>query len=120
MKRSPLDPFIINWYVSFLEGRKQRVVYNGVRCQWKIVNKRTTQGSASGPYLFNLCLNDLEIVGHKDISLFKYADHSTMLVTISRDLPDVSGIALSKFMDWTHTNSMHCNTSIKMQRIALA
>ena len=29
-KRSPLNPFIINWYVRFLEGRKQRVVYNGI------------------------------------------------------------------------------------------
>ena len=73
--------------------------------------KGTTQGSISGPYLFNLFLNDLEIVGHEEISLFKYADDSTILVTISRDLPDVSGIALIKFMDWTHANSVHCNTS---------
>ena len=73
--------------------------------------KGTTQDSISGPYLFNLFLNDLEIVEHEEISLFKYADDSTILVTISRDLPDVSGIALIKFMDWTHANSVHCNTS---------
>lgn len=48
---------------------------------------------------------------HKDITLFKYADDSTVLVTISRDLPDKSEIAQSKFMEWTNANSMHCNTS---------
>ena len=30
---------------------------------------------------------------NKDITLFKYADDSTVLVTISRDLPDKSEIA---------------------------
>lgn len=48
---------------------------------------------------------------HKDITLFKYADDSTVLVMISRDLPDKSEIALSKFMEWTNAKSMHCNTS---------
>ena len=48
---------------------------------------------------------------HKDITLFKYADDSTVLVTISGDLPDKSEIVLSKFMEWTNANSMHCNTS---------
>ena len=46
-----------------------------------------------------------------DFIVSEYADDSTILVTISRDLPDVSDIALSKFMDWTDANSMHCNTS---------
>ena len=36
---------------------------------------------------------------HRDITLFKYADNSTVLVTIFRDLSDKSEIALSKFMD---------------------
>ena len=77
----------------------------------KIVNKGTIQGSVSGPYLFNLFLNDLEIDGYKDISLFKYADDSTVLVTITKDSPDISDIALSKFMNLTVANDMHCNTS---------
>ena len=111
LKHSPLDSFIVNWYANFLEGRKQRVIFNNLTCQWKIVNKGTTQGSVSGPYLFNIFLNDLEIDGYKDISLFKYADDSTVLVTITKDSPDISDIALSKFMDWTVANDMHCNTS---------
>ena len=111
LKHSPLDSFIVNWYVNFLEGKKQRVIFNNLTCQWKIVNKGTTQGSVSGPFLFNIFLNDLEIDGYKDISLFKYADALTVLVTISKDSPDISDIGLSKFMDWTVPNDMHCNTS---------
>ena len=51
----------MNWYLSFLEKRQQRVVYNGFEGQWREVNRGTTQGSVSGSYLFNVFINDLEI-----------------------------------------------------------
>ena len=54
LKHSPLDSFIVNWYTNFLKGRKQRVIFGDLTCQWKIVDQGTTQGSVSGPYLFNL------------------------------------------------------------------
>ena len=87
------------------------MIFGDFTCQWKIVNKGTTHGSVSGPYLSSIFLNDLEIDGYKDISLFKYADDSTVLATITKDSPDISDIVLSKFMDWTVAIGMHCNTS---------
>ena len=52
LKDLPLSPYIINWYQSFLVDRKQRISSNNYIGDWKIVNKGTTQGSVSGPYLF--------------------------------------------------------------------
>ena len=51
-----INPFIINWYLSFLENRQQCIIYNSFQGQWKCVNRGTTQGSVSGPYLFSILL----------------------------------------------------------------
>ena len=66
--------------------------------EWKEVNKGTTQGSVSGPYLFNIFINNLEFEDHEKTSLTKYADDSTILSIISKGLPDKSNMALSTFM----------------------
>ena len=69
LKQLGLSPYITNnWYLSFLEGRKQRLLYDGFDGQWKDVNKGTTQGSVSDPHLFTIFLNDLDIsLNGKDI-----------------------------------------------------
>lgn len=38
LKQVPLNPLIINWYLSFLEKCQHRVIYNSFRGQWKCVN----------------------------------------------------------------------------------
>ena len=78
--RALLNPY--NWYVSFLSDRKQRVLCHNTVCDWKDVNRGNTQASVSGPYLFNLFLNDLDVTHYcKDIGLTKYADDTSILVT---------------------------------------
>ena len=52
---------------------------------WKEVNQGTTQGSVSGPYLFNIFLNDLEIKNGSTTCLYKYADDSTIIAPVWRD-----------------------------------
>ena len=37
LKQSSLNPYIVNWYVSFLSDRKQRVVCHNTICDWKEV-----------------------------------------------------------------------------------
>ena len=53
--------------------------------QWKQVNKGTTQGSVSGPFLFNIFLNDLEINLGSESAVIKYADDTSIIVPVWKD-----------------------------------
>ena len=89
LKKLPLNPYITNWYLYFLKDRKQRVSCNTFECDWKPVNKGTTQGSVSGPYLFNSLLNDLNIILGNHDALFKYlkyADDSTIITPVWKEV----------------------------------
>ena len=52
----------------------QRVVKNNVICDWKHVNKGTTQGRMSSSYLLSIFPNDLEISMGGETICIKYAD----------------------------------------------
>ena len=62
LKVRPLSTHMVNWYKSFPSDKKKRLVYSGSVCDWLMVSKGTTQGSVSGPHLFNLFLDDLETI----------------------------------------------------------
>ena len=56
-----LNPYLVNWYLSFLMDRKQRLIFKGLIYKWHNVSKGTTRGSVSGPHLFHLFIDDLAI-----------------------------------------------------------
>ena len=68
--------------MSFLENRKQRVVYTEFVGEWKNVNRGIVQGSVSGPYLCNIFINDLELEIDGNPALFKYVDDSNIAIPI--------------------------------------
>ena len=51
---------------------------------------RVFQGSVSGPYLFNVFLNDLEIKLGSTPALLKYADDSTIVAPVWKGGSDTS------------------------------
>lgn len=62
LKVSPLSTHVVNWYKSFPFDWKKRLAFSSTVCDWLMVSKGTTQGSVSGPHLFNLFLDDLETI----------------------------------------------------------
>ena len=110
LKGIPLNPFIINWYLSFLENRQQGIIYNSFQGQWKYVNRDSTQGSVSGPYLFSIFIDDLEISIDNRPALFKYADDSTVVVPVWSDGHCRTDLA-DQFLIWSEEKSMICNPS---------
>lgn len=111
LKALSLNPYIINWYLSFLRNRNQRLVFGGSSYCWYNVNKGTTQGSVGGPYLFNLFINDLDLVNCPDASLSKYADDTTMQVFVNKAGTDCASDVISQYLSWSSTNYMPCNLS---------
>lgn len=66
----------------------------------------TTQGSVGAPYLFNAFLNDLEVLMNATPVLLKYADVSSIVAPIWKDL-DMSADLVKQFLSsWSINNQM--------------
>ena len=58
------------WIDSFLCSRQQRVVINGAKSKWADVLSGVPQGTAFGPLLFSLYINDVLVDIDSEIRLF--------------------------------------------------
>ena len=68
---------VLAWITEWLTGRKQRVVINGEASEWGEITSGVVQGSALGPCLFLMYINDID-GGVEDLGGFlsKFADDS--------------------------------------------
>ena len=72
---------------SYLSARKQRVKVNGSFSNWRETNLGVPQGSVLGPFLFNICMNEILYL-MEDAEICNYAD-DTIIYVVSGKIDDV-------------------------------
>jgi len=81
-----MNPYVINWIVSFLSNRKQRVVVDGFVTEIVSINRGVPQGTVLGPILFSIFMvNDIRPVYPERNLLLKYADFTNYYLLRNRD-----------------------------------
>ena len=83
---------IVNWFLSYLSNRRQRVVINGQASDWASVLAGVPQGSILGPLLFLIFIND--IVKHTGCSIRLFADDTNLYIIV--DCPLQAGQLLNR------------------------
>jgi len=107
LKQLPLNPYIINWYHSFLYASQQCLVGYTFLGHWKSVNTGTTQGIVSKQFSL-VYLNDLKVFLNGCPVLFKHVDDSTIVSPITRS-HGPSADLVGKFSTWCKDTKMVCN-----------
>ena len=92
----------LNWIKEFLANRKQRVVINDKKSEWKQVMSGVPQGSVLGPLLFVLYINDLPDVIKNNSEVYLYADDTKLFRSIKSEL-DVKLLQedINKMKQWS-------------------
>ena len=91
-----LDGKFIDWFSSFLHGRKQRVALGDCKSDWSEVTSGVPQGSAIGPLLFVLCINGLPDCVNCESKL--NADDSKLMSAYSDPLDGI-GLQIHRYVD---------------------
>lgn len=91
---------IYEWIKKWLEGRRQRVVFNGEKSEWVEVSSGVPQGSVLGPLLFLIYIDDID----HDINskILKFAD-DTKIFKVIKSVEDSKILQedLNKIQAWS-------------------
>ena len=101
LKSYGIEGQLLNWLKDFLNGRKQRVVVNGCKSEWKEVVSGVPQGSVIGPLLFVLYINDLPDIVEAEVYLF--ADDTKIFCKISENGSSPLQEDLKRLQKWSDT-----------------
>ena len=103
MKQVNINPYIINWLISFLDQRKQTVVFDDY-----VLNM--FQGTVLGPILFSPLINDIKAVDTNKNLLVKFANDITVSLPIEANVGlDESETEVLSFLEWSEINCMKVN-----------
>lgn len=115
------NTYIKRWFYSFLTSRSQRLVWNGCPLKFLTTNSGCSQGTVSGPVIWNIYSNDLQvnrsgfdsIIGSAAPVFIKYADDTNCLVTCHSNSysSDKLNSIWSFINSWSDHNSIRLNTN---------
>ena len=100
----------LNWFKSYLSGRKQCVDIDGTKSGWLDVELGVPQGSILGPILFLIYVNDINNCDH-DTQLTKFADDTTVITSAPTlvEATEKMNSALGKAKIWFAQNKLNLN-----------
>ncbi len=118
---------LLKWIESYLNGRSQKVVINGVESNPRYINASVPQGSILGPLLFLVYVNDL--VNDLETTPYLFADDTSLLevinprnvagsfAKINRDLDSLSNWASQWRVNYNATKTVYMIVSNKKNTI---
>ena len=80
LRQIGLSESLVDWFSSYLDSRRQRVVFNSKTSDWKNIDAGVPQGSILGPILFLIYINDIVDDIHSKIRLF--ADDTSLYLIV--------------------------------------
>lgn len=106
----------LDWFHSYLHGRRQRIVVDGaheqVKSNFEQITMGIPQGSVLGPVLFVIYINDLaDTVNSTGCTMVNYADDTNILAS-GLNFPDLVTAAsrvLSSVSEWFTINKLILN-----------
>ena len=97
-----LNDLALNWFVSYLTDRRQRVIVNGKASDWKTVTSGVPEGSLLAPLLFSMFINDLPkniesgcLLYADDVKIFRKITSPADGQSLQRDLSQQSAWSVS-------------------------
>ena len=108
LKDVDINPYILNWLISFISNRKQRVVVDNIITEYIDITRGVSQGTVLGPILFSLMINDIKPISPSSL-LVKFADDITVSIPVRAEDSNIAESEGNSIMEWAEKNQMTLN-----------
>ena len=106
LERYGIRDHLLKWFSSYLNGRLQRVILNGLYSNWNEVKSGIPQGSLLGPTLFLLYVNDMPAcISGSTLAMFADDSKCYKCIVSPSDFDTIQA-DLNQLQLWSHANDM--------------